>query len=93
MSSDLDKSIMALLEKKKADGRAWSQQAAKNAEVEASKSSDPIMTVREYLTMPKSQAEVFLNLWVQRQTNVSMASAQAHGLRLKAMLAVADGSE
>jgi hypothetical protein len=93
MSSDLDKSIMALLEKKKADGQAWSRQAAKNAEVEASKSSDPIMTVREYLTLPKSQAEVFLNLWVQRQENASMASAQAQGLRLKAMLAVADGSE
>jgi hypothetical protein len=51
------------------------------------------MTVREYLTLPKSQAEVFLNLWVQRQENASMASAQAQGLRLKAMLAVADGSE
>jgi hypothetical protein len=84
MSNDLDK--------KKADGQAWSRKAAKNAEVEASKSSDPIMSVREYLTLPKSQAEVFLQLWTRRQEDAGRASAQARGLRMKAMLAVADGS-
>lgn len=51
------------------------------------------MTPREYLTLPKNQAEVFLKLWVERQPNTSRAAAQAQGLRLKAALAVADGSE
>lgn len=88
----LDERIAELVEKK-AKGQIWSQLAAKNAEVEASKSSDPIMSVREYLTMPKSQAEVFLQLWTQRQEDAGRASAQAQGLRLKAMLAVADGSQ
>ena len=55
--------------------------------------SDPIMTPREYLTLPKNQAEVFLKLWVDRQPNTSRAAAQAQGLRLKAALCVADGTE
>lgn len=93
MSSDLDKSIMALLEKKKAYGQAWSRRFDAAVAAAASESSDPIMTVREYLTMREPIAEIFLNEWVKRQTNASMASAQAQGLRLKAMLAVADGSE
>ena len=55
--------------------------------------SDPIMTPREYLTLPKNQAEVFLKLWVERQPDQSRAASQAQGLRLKAALAVADGTE
>jgi len=51
------------------------------------------MTVREYLTLPKNQAEVFLKLWVERQPDQSRAASQAQGLRLKAALAVADGTE
>lgn len=51
------------------------------------------MTVREYLTLPKNQAEVFLKLWVERQPNPSLALTQAQGLRLKAALAVADRTE
>lgn len=89
----VDHRIMAVLEKKKTDGQAWSRRVAVKAEAEASKSSDPIMSVREYLTMPKTQAEVFLNLWVERQQDAQRASMQAQGLRLKATLAVADGSE
>ena len=50
------------------------------------------MSVHEYLTLPKTQAETFLSLWVGRQTDPS-AAAKAQGLRLKAALAVADGSE
>ena len=55
--------------------------------------SDPMMTVREYLTLPKNQAEVFLKLWAERQPNQSRAVSQAQGLRLRAALAVADGTE
>lgn len=55
--------------------------------------TDPIMTPREYLTLPKNQAEVFLKLWVGRQPDPARAASQAQGLRLKAALAVADGSE
>lgn len=51
------------------------------------------MTPREYLTLPKNQAEVFLKLWVERQPDQGRAASQAQGLRLKAALAVADGSE
>jgi hypothetical protein len=73
-------------------GRDWSRRSAAAAVVEASKSTDPIMSVHEYLTLPKSQAETFLSLWVGRQTDPS-AAAKAQGLRMKAALAVADGSE
>ena len=52
-----------------------------------------MMTVREYLTLPKNQAEVFLKLWAERQPNQSRAVSQAQGLRLRAALAVADGTE
>ena len=76
----------------KAAGRDWSRRSAAAAMVEASKSTDPIMSVHEYLTLPKTQAETFLSLWVGRQTDPS-AAAKAQGLRLKAALAVADGSE
>jgi hypothetical protein len=55
--------------------------------------TDPMMTVREYLTLPKNQAEVFLKLWAERQPNQSRAVSQAQGLRLRAALAVADGTE
>ena len=55
--------------------------------------SDPIMTVREFLTMPRDDANTFLNLWANRQPNPSLAVAQAQGLRLKAALAVARGKE
>ena len=51
------------------------------------------MTPREFLTLPRDDANTFLNLWVNRQPNPSLAAAQAQGLRLKAALAVADGSE
>jgi hypothetical protein len=73
-------------------GRDWSRRSAAAAAVEASKSTDPIMSVHEYLTLPKTQAETFLSLWVGRQTDPS-AAAKAQGLRMKAALAVADGSE
>ena len=86
-------SVWSETEKKKTDGKAWVLRVAVKAEAEASKSSDPIMSVREYLTMPKTQAEVFLNLWVERQQDAQRASMQSQGLRLKATLAVADGSE
>jgi hypothetical protein len=55
--------------------------------------SDPIMTVREFLTLPRDDANTFLNLWANRQPNPSVAVAQAQGLRLKAALAVASGKE
>lgn len=55
--------------------------------------SDPIMTVREFLTLPRDDANTFLNLWANRQPNPSLAVAQAQGLRLKAALAVASGKE
>lgn len=55
--------------------------------------TDPIMTPREFLTLPKNQADVFLNLWVERQPYPNSAAAQAQGLRLKAALAVASGTE
>jgi hypothetical protein len=55
--------------------------------------SDPIMTVREFLTLPRNDANTFLNLWANRQPNPSLAASQAQGLRLKAALAVASGKE
>ena len=67
--------------------------SAAAARAEASKSTDPIMSVHEYLTLPKSQSETFLSLWVQRQADTGHAATQAQGLRFKAALAVADGSE
>jgi hypothetical protein len=67
--------------------------SAAAARAEASKSTDPIMSVHEYLTLPKSQSETFLSLWVQRQADTGRAATQAQGLRFKAALAVADGSE
>ena len=67
--------------------------SAAAARAEASKSTDPIMSVREYLTLPKSQSETFLSLWVQRQADTGRAATQAQGLRFKAALAVADKSE
>jgi hypothetical protein len=67
--------------------------SAAAARAEASKSTDPIMSVHEYLTLPKSQSETFLSLWVQRQADTRRAATQAQGLRFKAALAVADGSE
>ena len=51
------------------------------------------MTPHEYLTLPRNQAEVFLKLWVERQADPARAASQAQGLRLKAALAVADGTE
>lgn len=51
------------------------------------------MTPREFLTLPRDDANTFLNLWVNRQPNPSLAAAQAQGLRLKAALAVASGKE
>jgi hypothetical protein len=55
--------------------------------------TDPIMTPHEYLTLPRNQAEVFLKLWVERQADPARAASQAQCLRLKAALAVADGTE
>lgn len=51
------------------------------------------MTVREFLTLPRNDANTFLNLWANRQPNPSLALTRAQGLRLKAALAVADGTE
>jgi len=51
------------------------------------------MTVREFLTLPRNDANTFLNLWANRQPNPSLALTQAQGLRLKAALAVASGKE
>ena len=104
--AELDKVIAAEEAEEEEAARAERAAAAKKAAVacrlacrsaaaaaaEASKSTDPIMTVREYLTLPKSQSETFLSLWVQRQTDPS-AAAKAQGLRFKAALAVADKSE
>lgn len=55
--------------------------------------TDPMMTVREFLTLPRNDANTFLNLWANRQPNPSLALTRAQGLRLKAALAVADGTE
>lgn len=54
--------------------------------------SDPMMTVREYLALPKNQAEVLLKLWVERQPNQGRET-RAHALRTAARWAVADGTE
>lgn len=51
------------------------------------------MTVHEFLTLPRNDANTFLNLWANRQPNPSLAAAQAQGLRLKAALAVASKKE
>ena len=54
--------------------------------------SDPMMTVREYLALPKNQAEVLLKMWVERQPNQGRET-RAHALRTAARWAVADGTE
>lgn len=101
--AELDKVIAAEEEEEEEAARAERAAEAKKAAVacrsaaaaraEASKSTDPIMSVHEYLTLPKSQSETFLSLWVQRQADTRRAATQAQGLRFKAALAVADGSE
>ena len=105
--AELDKVIAAEEAEEEEAARAERAAAAKKAAVacrlacrsaaaaraEASKSTDPIMSVREYLTLPKSQSETFLSLWVQRQADTGHAATQAQGLRFKAALAVADKSE
>ena len=90
--AQLDKVIAAEEAEEEEAARAERAAAAKKAAV-ASKSTDPIMSVHEYLTLPKSQSETFLSLWVQRQADTGRAATQAQGLRFKAALAVADGSE
>ena len=105
--AELDKVIAAEEAEEEEAARAERAAAAKKAAVacrlacrsaaaaraEASKSTDPIMSVHEYLTLPKSQSETFLSLWVQRQADTGRAATQAQGLRFKAALAVADKSE
>jgi len=48
---------------------------------------DPIMTVRQYNALPKAQAELFLAIWVERQTDKVWAEQQQARLRRQLMLA------